>query len=161
MRIRLLLGPAGGGKTFRCLAEIRSALKASQGGPPLLLVSPKQTTYQLERLLLSDPDIAGYTRLHILSFERLARFVFQSLGKPPPDMLDEEGRLMVLRGLLAGKRDGLKLFRASARLTGFARQLSLVLREMQRHELTPERLNEIAAQVADAEGLAYKLQDLA
>src|SRR5262249_8470740 len=68
---------------------------------------------------------------------------------------------MVLRSLLARRRDELKLFRASARLTGFARQLSLSLRELQRNQLTPESLQEFAAKVQGSEGLALKLQDLA
>ena len=76
-------------------------------------------------------------------------------------MLDEEGRLMVLRALLAKRRDELRLFRASARLNGFARQLSLVLREVQRNRLTPEALLQLAAAVQDSAGLAAKLQDLA
>ena len=124
VRVRFLLGPAGAGKTFRCLTEVRQALWASPEGAPLLLVAPKQMTYQLERQLLADPLLPGYTRLHILSFERLAHFIFGQLGRRAPEMLDEEGRLMVLRALLARKRDDLKLFRASARLTGFAQQLA-------------------------------------
>src|SRR5205814_1774967 len=82
------------------------------------------------------------------------------LGKAP-EMLNEEGRLMVLRGLLAKKRDELKLFRASARLTGFAQELSLVLRELQRNQLTPDSLNQLARQVQGVEGLEGKLHDLA
>src|SRR5438105_6291194 len=140
MQVRFLLGPAGSGKTFRCLGEIRQELLASAEGPPLVLVAPKQMTYQLERQLLAEPTLCGYTRLHILSFERLAHFIFEQLEQPEPEMLDEEGRVMVLRGLLAEKRHALKLFRASARLTGFAQQLSLTLREVERHQLTPEGL---------------------
>jgi ATP-dependent helicase/nuclease subunit B len=161
VRARFLLGPAGSGKTFRCLAEIRSALAASQEGPPLVLVAPKQTTYQLERQLLADDSIPGYSRLRILSFERLAHFVFNQLGKPSPAMLDEEGRVMVLRALLARKRDDLKLFRASARLTGFAQQLSLVLRELQRDQQTPETLAQLASELPTSLSLAGKLHDLA
>jgi len=137
VQVRLLLGPAGSGKTYRSLAEIRAALKASPEGPPLVLVAPKQATYQLERQFLSEPDISGFTRLHILSFERLAHFLFERLQIAPPAMLDEEGRLMVLRSLLTRKAADLKLFRASARLTGFAQQLSGVLRELQLNQLTP------------------------
>ncbi len=161
MQVRLLLGPAGSGKTFQCLTEIHQVLSASPEGPPLLLLAPKQTTYQLERQLLAAPSLPGYTRLHILSFERLSHFIFDRLGKASPRMLDEEGRLMVLRGLVARKRSELKLFRASARLTGFAQQLSLALRELQRGQLTPESLNQLAGQVQQVEGLAFKLQDLA
>ncbi len=161
MQARFILGPAGSGKTFRCLGEIRDALAADPDGPTLLLIAPKQTTYQLERQLLADPSVAGYTRLRILSFERLAFFILEQLQKPIPCMLDEEGRIMVLRGLLAKKRDELKLFRASARLTGFAQHLSMALRELQRHQLMPESLRELAEKASTVEGLRLKLQDLA
>ena len=161
MQVRLLLGPAGSGKTFRCLTELRKTLSLPDG-PPLLLVAPRQTTYQLERQLLEDNSpISGYTRLHILSFERLAHFVFERLQKAEPQMLDEEGRVMVLRGILAKKRDGLKLFRASARLTGFAQQLSTVLSELQRNQLTPDTLRQLAVDAADSAGLSSKLHDFA
>src|SRR4051812_27050906 len=149
VQIRFLLGPAGSGKTFQCLSEIRAALKASPDGPPLILLAPKQATFQLERQLLADNSLGGYTRLRILSFERLARFIFDELHNVPPKLLDEEGRLMVLRALLAKNRDELNLFRASARLTGFAQQLSLVLREIQSSQLTPDMLRQFAAQTRD------------
>jgi ATP-dependent helicase/nuclease subunit B len=161
VEVSLLLGPAGSGKTYHCLAGIRAALRTSAEGPPLVLVAPKQATYQLERQFLADPEIPGYTRLHILSFERLAHFIFERLHQAPPAMLHEEGRLMVLRSLLTRKGNELKLFRASARLNGFARQLSLVLRELQLSQLTPAVLNQLAERVRDVEGLSYKLQDLA
>ncbi len=161
MQIRFLLGPAGSGKTYRCLSEIRDALKASPEGPPLILLAPKQATFQLERQLLADDSLSGYTRLRILSFERLARFVFDQIHEAPPRMLDEEGRLMVLRALLARKRDELKLFRASARLTGFTRQLSVVLRELQSNQLMPDALRKFASEAGETGGLSLKLHDFA
>jgi ATP-dependent helicase/nuclease subunit B len=161
MRLRFILGPAGSGKTFRCLAEIRAALEESPDGPPLLLLAPKQTTYQLERELLADAVVPGYARLHILSFERLAMFLCDQMREAAPEMLNDEGRVMVLRGLLARQRDELKLFRASARLNGFAQHLSLTLRELQRQQMTPESLEALAAGAEAAPGLAMKLQDLA
>ena len=68
---------------------------------------------------------------------------------------------MVLRAWLAQNRGSLKVFRASARLTGFARQLSQVLAEIQRAQLTPEALRRLAGSVRGTEGLAAKLEDLA
>src|SRR5438105_7178942 len=161
MQARFLLGPAGSGKTHRCLAEIRAELLKAPEGPPLLLLAPKQATFQLERQLLADSPLTGYTRLQILSFDRLAGSIFERLRRAAPEMLDEQGRLMVLRAIVTKRRDTLKLFRASARLTGFAHQLSLVLRELQRAQLTPDSLNQLAEHAQEATGLAYKLQDLA
>ena len=77
MRVHFLLGPAGSGKTWRCLEEIRAELKRAPDGPPLLLLAPKQATFQLERQLLESPGLAGYTRLQIVSFDRLARWLLE------------------------------------------------------------------------------------
>jgi ATP-dependent helicase/nuclease subunit B len=132
----------------------------SADGPPLILVAPRQSTYELERQILFDSSVPGFTRLQILSFERLAYYALDMLGRPLPNLLDEEGRLMVLRGILARHRDDLKLFRATARLTGFAGQLSLSLREFQRHGINPDALTDLSEKVGDADGLRGKLHDL-
>jgi ATP-dependent helicase/nuclease subunit B len=133
----------------------------SPEGPPLLIIAPKQGTYQLEQQLLGASSLAGYTRLRILSFEALAHFILNRLRSSAPRILDEEGRVMVLRNLLSKRRESLKLFRASARLTGFAQQLSLVLREFQRQQVTPQMLEHLASKLQSSEGLVAKLQDLA
>jgi ATP-dependent helicase/nuclease subunit B len=161
MNARFLLGPAGSGKTFRCVAEVRAELLRAPDGSPLLFLAPKQATFQIERQLLADAELTGYTRLHILSFERLATFIFAQLGLPLPESLSEEGRIMVLRSLLARHQSELKIFRASARLTGFAGQLSLLLRELQRSRVTPRRLRELCPRVPRATRLDDKLHDLA
>ena len=164
VQARFLLGPAGSGKTFRCLAEIRDALRENPEGPPLILLAPKQATFQLERQLLADTAAAGlngYTRLHIFSFERLAQFVFENLHVAPPQLLAEEGRVMVLRALLMRHEDELKLFHRSARRPGFSRQLSRLLDELQQHRLTPAKLRALASRLAGRRELQDKLHDLA
>jgi ATP-dependent helicase/nuclease subunit B len=161
VQARFLLGPAGSGKTFRCLAEIRDALAAAPDGPLLILLAPKQATFQLERQLLADPALQGYTRLRILSFERLAEFVLTTLRVAPPQLLNEEGRVMVLRALLMRHGQELKLFRKSARRPGFARQLGEVLAELQQHQFTPAKLRGLAARPNLPDELRHKLHDLA
>jgi ATP-dependent helicase/nuclease subunit B len=160
MHARFLLGPAGAGKTWLCMAEIREALRAEPSGPPLILLAPKQATFQLERQLLDDPSLPGYTRLQILSFERLADFVLEETRQPALPLLSEDGRTMVLRALLARRRGDLKIFQSSAGLTGFAGRLSLQLRELQRRRLSPASLRALAAQPGLAESLHRKLMDL-
>jgi ATP-dependent helicase/nuclease subunit B len=162
VQTRFLLGPAGSGKTFRCLAEIRGALRASPEGPPLVLLAPKQATFQLERQLLAGDALPGYARLNIFSFERLAQFVLAALAVPPPaGLLAEAGRLMVLRALLMRHEGELKLFRPSARRPGFAGQLGQLLAELQQHQFTPARLRALARRTGLRRELQHKLHDLA
>jgi ATP-dependent helicase/nuclease subunit B len=184
VQARFLLGPAGSGKTFRCLAEIRAALAQLPDGPPLILLAPKQATFQLERQLLdadgwgerpcepqaqlisglpgvSPHRISGFTRLHIFSFDRLAEFIFEKLNVAPPKLLSTEGRLMVLRALLLRHADELKLFRSSARRAGFAQELGTLLAELQQHQFTPAKLRGLTGENNLRRELRDKLHDLA
>lgn len=161
MQTRFLLGPAGSGKTFRCLAEVRAALANPVADEPLIFLAPKQATFQIERQLLESGEIKGFTRLHILSFDRLAQFVFERLNIAPPKMLSGEGRLMVLRALLQRHADELKLFRGSARRGGFAQELGALLAELQEHQFGPAKLLALAADEKLRRELRDKLHDLA
>ncbi len=161
MKTRFLLGPAGSGKTYRCLSEIREALRQSPIGPSLIFLAPKQATFQLERQLLADPDLPGYSRLQILSFERLAHAVLRDLQAAPRNWLHEEGRLMVLRALLSQNADKLRVFRSTARRPGLAQPVSLLLREVQHAGLTPRELRGLAQRKQLGAELSGKLEDLA
>jgi ATP-dependent helicase/nuclease subunit B len=161
VQARFLLGPAGSGKTFRCLAEIRAALRENPEGKPLILLAPKQATFQLERQLLADNSLHGYTRLQIFSFERLAQFILDQLGIAPPKFLSDEGRIMVLRALLLRHTGELKLFRGSARRPGFAQELGRLFNELQQHQLTPAKLRALAQREELPRELCAKLHDLA
>ncbi|MDX1950796.1 MAG: hypothetical protein SFY81_01360, partial [Verrucomicrobiota bacterium] len=160
MKKRFLLGPAGSGKTFQCLAEARACLRESQRGKPLLFIAPKQATYQLERELLSADELVGFSRLHIVSFERLARFVFDKLGLPVPEILSEPARVMALKALLLRHQEELSIFSRAARKPGFAAELSNLLREFQEQQLTPTALRK-TIQLCRHPELKQKLQDFA
>lgn len=161
MQTRFLLGPSGSGKTYRCVAEVQAALAESPQGCPLIFLAPRQATFQLERQVLANPALPGCVRLRILSFERLAESVLRQFRRGSPRLLTEEGRLMVLRALLTRRRNELNVFRAAARLKGFAQQLSRALREFQRAQLSPEQLLALSREAGGRHQLNLKLQDLA
>jgi len=161
VRIRFLLGPAGSGKTHQCVEEARARLAASPDGAPLLFIVPKQATYQIERQILAPPGPGGFSRLRIVSFERLASLLFKMAGKAEPTLLDEEGRFMVLRSLLDKGARELTVFSKSARRAGFAQELSRQLKEFEHHQFDPGQLEVLAAANGLPPGLAGKLSDLA
>jgi len=161
MQVRFLLGPAGSGKTWRCLADARAALAADPVGNPLILLAPKQATFLLERQLLAAGEPSGFARLQIFSFERLAEFVLDQAAVAAPHYLSEEGRVMVLRALLMLHEKDLQLFRRSARRTGFARQLSQLLAEFQQYQINSVKMRELAGHEGVPGDLQAKLLDLA
>ena len=167
MQAHFILGPAGSGKTVRCLGEIRRELLRAPDGPPLLLLAPKQATFQLERQLLGSPDpdsgmqLFGYSRLQILSFDRLAQYILGELAAHTGGRLDDEGRVMVLRALLAQRRSQLRMFHATARLPGFATRLSRLLRELQHEQISPNQLLALSEKISGPAQLCDKLHDFA
>jgi ATP-dependent helicase/nuclease subunit B len=161
VRISFLLGAAGSGKTFRCLSEIRDELLAHPEGAPLVFLAPKQSTYQLERQLLEEDGLTGYSRLQIVSFERVASFVFQQLKVAPPRFISEQGRTMVLRALLTEMHGDLTIFRGAARRLGFAEELSKQIRELHNHGLSVAKVRRIASQITAGHSAREKLLDLA
>jgi ATP-dependent helicase/nuclease subunit B len=161
VNMRFVLGPAGSGKTYRCLAEVRARLASSPDGPPLILLAPKQATFQLERQLLSDPNMEGYVRLHVLSFERLADWTLDALKESVHAPLSEEGRVMVLRALLMRHQSDLEIFGTTARQPGFALELNEILKEFQHYGHSPEGLTTAAQQWPANHPLGRKLRDMA
>ncbi len=161
MELRFLLGPAGSGKTYRCVAGVREALRSGPVGLPLLFIAPKQATFQLERQVMADGTVGGFARLEILSFERLAHHVLARAGKTPSTVLGDEGRVMVLRALLGREEGSLKYFGRSARAAGLARDVSGVLRTFQEFGMGSGRLRELSDQSTLPESLRWKLSDWA
>ena len=146
MGVQFVLGRSGTGKTRYCIDAICAELKKKETGSLLLLV-PEQASFQAERAVLSHPDIAGFDRLSVLSFERLQ---YQLLGKhATKTRLSALGRQMVVQQILKEHLDRLQVFAASAMSMGFVRQLTETLEELQRAALGPEDIERFLDQTHD------------
>lgn len=93
---RLLVGPAGTGKTHRCLAALRACERT---GTAALLIVPDQFTYTADRLLLADAALAGTRHVRVVRFRRLVHWIASDLGQDGAP-LSEEGRRLLLRAVV-------------------------------------------------------------
>lgn len=160
MSLRLLLGRAGVGKTYRCLEEMAAALRSSAFGPPLILLVPEQATFQMEQALI-EHGIQGSARARILSFKRLAHLIFSEVGGVSRPRLAEVGRKMLLRALVHRRRDELELFAHSAGQAGFTERLAQTFSEFRVHGYGPDDVAQMAANPDLSPVLRKKLSDLA
>jgi ATP-dependent helicase/nuclease subunit B len=126
MRVALLIGPAGSGKTHRCMEALRDAERASRRA---LLLVPDQFTYAADRLLLGDPSLPGTRFVRVASFRRLVHLLAQR--RAAPRLLSEQGRRMLLRRIVDGAPDEVlgPFARVRAR-PGFVDALALTVREI-------------------------------
>ena len=165
MAVRFVVGRAGSGKTFRCLEAVRSRLREDAfGGSKLLLLVPEQASFQMERAMIETPDIAGFARCEVLSFQRLAYRLFAETGSDPrrgDQTIGPLGRLMAIRRLIRQHRSHLRLFDRVADKPGLVRQVAGALDELMREDVDPQQLAKLAEQrEADDPLGAARLADL-
>ncbi|MBN1817830.1 MAG: exodeoxyribonuclease V subunit gamma, partial [Sedimentisphaerales bacterium] len=135
MSVRFILGRSGSGKTRYCIDSILHAL-ADGGDCPLVFLVPEQATYQAERAILSEGTVRAYSRLHVLSFDRL-RFLLLG-NRPGQTELSQAGREMVLAKLLREHRDRLRVFRWDTDKPGLAAELARIIAELYEYGKTPD-----------------------
>jgi ATP-dependent helicase/nuclease subunit B len=154
MAVQFVLGRSGTGKTSYCVKAIVDALRAPASEQSLIFLVPEQATYQAERAILGDSRIAGYNRLHVLSFDRLQ---FMLLGKNTArPTISRIGQQMIIHKILRQHADKLNIFGSSADRPGVSRQIAQTIIEMHQYAKTPENIERLLERLGkdESNGLA-------
>ncbi|MCK4960268.1 MAG: exodeoxyribonuclease V subunit gamma, partial [Planctomycetes bacterium] len=162
MAVRFILGPSGCGKTTYCVNSIVRALADGGGEEDLLLLVPEQATYQAERAILGDERIAGYSRLNVLSFDRL-EFLLMGAGAGRAQ-ITRLGQEMIIHRILRTIEGRLSIFASAARTPGLAARLTGIIVEMHECALTSADIRELADNLKQARPgslTAMKFADIA
>jgi ATP-dependent helicase/nuclease subunit B len=148
MAVQFILGRSGTGKTRCCIQAVVDAL-AEQSEQQLILLVPEQATYQAERAILADERIAGYNRLHVLSFDRLQ---FLLLGKNTAmPRLSRIGRQMIVHRVLRDNQRKLQLFGTETSRSGVSRQMTRIITELHQCAKTPDDVERLLSELAKDE----------
>ncbi|MHC5161988.1 MAG: PD-(D/E)XK nuclease family protein [Planctomycetota bacterium] len=148
-QVQFILGRSGTGKSRWCIDAVCGAL-ASGGSDPLILLVPEQATYQVERAILSHPEISGFSRLMVLSFNRLA-FRLAPLAASGAE-LSTAGKQMILHRLLLETADQLTVYKTPAATMGLAAKLTDLLSDLQHHNCSARQIALLAEQLAHKPG---------
>ncbi|MBL7188006.1 MAG: exodeoxyribonuclease V subunit gamma [Phycisphaerae bacterium] len=144
MAVQFILGRSGSGKTSYCIEAIVKALSES-AQPQLILLVPEQATYQAERAILADSRIAGYSRLNVLSFDRL-QFLLSGKNAARP-VLSRIGRQMIVHRILRDNKSKLKIFESSSAMPGLSRQMAHTLAELHEYAKTPQDIDQLLSEL--------------
>lgn len=136
MGLRLILGRAGSGRTHRCLDEVAAELARAREGPMLLLLTPEQGAFTLERALAARTG--GHVRARVLGFTRLCDLVFEHGKAPARPRLTATHREMLVASIVRRRRaeDPSSLFATR----GIEPSLAALVAETRMHAVDPERL---------------------
>lgn len=160
MKLRLIEGGAGSGKSRLCLTELAARQKEQPVGPPLLLLVPEQATFGSERAFVGF--VGASLRAQAVSFSGLYRLLATEQTFAALPWLDEQGRAMLLEACLQQNRGQLEVLDAAAGNVSFVDALARALVEFEQYSVAPADLRRAAEKLpAGGRLLAGKLRDLA
>ncbi len=155
--LKLVLGPAGSGKTSLITDEIKKKVMLRETG--IFMLVPEQYSHEAERELCAVCGDSLSLYAEVLSFSRLAVRVFQETGTGGKTPLDKGGRLLCMSLALNEVSSRLRLYSSAKNKTELAASLLQTTTELKAACISSDDLLK-AAQSAGT-GLAEKLYDLA
>lgn len=158
MSLQFILGSSGAGKT-RFLYDNLIAMSMKEPSLQYIVIVPEQFTMQTQKEIVSLHPNHGTMNIDIVSFNRLAYRVFEELCVTTLTVLDDTGKSMVLRKVVADRRKELGLFQGHLNQNGFISQLKSMMSELYQYGILPEAI-EAAARESQSALLKEKLKDL-
>ncbi len=155
--LRFVLGKARSGKTKFIIDDM---MKHMDQGKKLYLIVPEQSTYEMEKRLVKLLPGKGMLRLEVISFERLAYRLVDTVVGHNKVSIDEHGKLMVLRKLFSQYQSELTVFGRASNKEGFLQDFNKLLTEFRRNGVEADSLLEKDSSLEDQEILKGKLKDI-
>ncbi|MDF2542645.1 MAG: addB [Herbinix sp.] len=159
MSLQLILGSAGSGKSYQLYREVIQRSKEHPNHNYLVIV-PEQFTLQTQKDIVTMHPEHGVMNVDILSFLRFAYRIFDELGKQDSPILEDTGKSMVLRRVVAQKKKDLILFGSNVRKPGFISELKSLLSELYQYNISSDDLRMMREAAEKKPVLRAKLQDI-
>ena len=159
MSVQFILGGSGCGKTYFMQYFFLKEAKMFPNRQYLYIV-PEQFTMQTQKEFVSLSEEKGIINIDVQSFVRLAFRVFSETGAGNRPVLDDMGKTMILKKVLAGCMDELSYFGKNVKKSGYVQEIKSFLSELYQYNISGETLDEMIAAVKDRPLLVRKLQDM-
>jgi len=159
MSLQLFLGSAGSGKSYQLYREVIEQSKIDPDTNFLVIV-PEQFTLQTQKDIVTMHPEHGVMNVDILSFLRFAYRIFDEVGGNDYPVLEDTGKSMVLRKVVAEKRKDLILFGANVKKPGFINELKSLLSEFYQYNINTDDFAKMLEISEKKPVLKAKLADL-
>ena len=161
MAIQFLFGGSGSGKTEYLIRQAVVNAPKDFSRNWLFLV-PEQDTLGMQQQVVNHPENRGHGMLNIdvESFQRLAYRVFEDLGMEVPRIIDDAGKVMILRRAADSVKGDLKLYGSQLGKPGFLDELKSQISELSQYRVLPDMILAAAAHTSSGY-MNAKLSDLA
>lgn len=159
MALKLILGGSGYGKSHRMYEDlIRESMAHSELN--YIIIVPEQYTMQVQKKVVMMHPLGGLLNVDVVSFGRLAYKVFSELHMKEALVLEDIGKSMVLRKVIASMASELTVFKGNIRKQGFVGEMKSTVSELLQYHITPEQLKTLSVSLKNRPMLSGKLHDI-
>ena len=161
MALQIILGDTNSGKSHTLVSHMVDRARAF-GNEKFFAIVPEQATLKMQKDVVKLHPEHAVMNIDVVSFDRLAHVVFAELGVNDGNVLDDIGKMLILRKVLKETQDDLIVYKNKIHLTGFAEEIKSVITELKQYGMDDDQLF-LMQEAAQEKGnllLFHKLGDI-
>ncbi len=159
MAVQFIFGGSGRGKTYFLQHKImEEAVKNPK--KDYIMIVPEQFTMQTQKDMIRISPGHGIMNVDVQSFVRLAFRVFSETGAGNIQVLDDLGKIMILKKVLSNKKDDLKYFGRNINKDGYISEIKSFMSELIQYGVDENEIEKMIQASENKTVLKYKLQDM-
>ena len=140
--LKLILGPAGTGKSTLLYQQIETRVKEKKKS---ILLVPEQFTSSTEGRILQDLKDEGSGMVESLSFTSLAERILSACGGSALPTLSDAGRAVLVRRAMTELGEKVRHYRRHRRSAAFCSLAAETIDELKSAGISPAQLSDLAA----------------
>ena len=159
MGLQLILGSSGTGKTTAMYNEMIE-MSRNIKGVRYLAVVPEQFTMETQKTIVNLSPEKGTMDIDILSFDRLAKRIFEEAGLNSLEVLDDTGKCLIIRKIIEENKSKLTVFGSKVKMVGFIDEMKSMISELYQYGIGEKELNDMLEKSLKKPLLYAKLEDI-
>ena len=159
MSLQFITGGSGSGKSTTLYRMISKEATEHPNQKYIVLV-PDQFTLETQKTLVDFSGRGGILNVDVLSFHRLAYRAFEEVPVLRKTILEDMGKMMLLRKVFAEQKNNLKYFKRGFFKPGFLDECKSFLCELMQYAIEEEDFDKMEQALGKESLMALKLQDL-
>lgn len=121
---------------------------------------PDQFTLETQKNMVEFSGGQGILNIDVLSFHRLAYRVLEEMPVHRRTVLEDMGKMMLLRKVFAEEKKNLVYFKRGLNKPGFLDECKSFFCELMQYAITEEDFSDLFGQFEKESLMSYKMQDL-
>ncbi|MDR1701066.1 MAG: helicase-exonuclease AddAB subunit AddB, partial [Lachnoclostridium sp.] len=159
MSLYFILGSAGSGKSYYLYKELCKEADQHKAERFFVLV-PEQFTLETQRMLVEESRGKGIMNVDVLSFHRLATRIFEKRPALKKPVLEDTGKMMMIRKVLSEQKKHLQYFNKGIERPGFLDEIKSFCSEMLLYKVDDDMMEHMISMAEPDSLLEFKLQDI-